>query len=158
MTKYPKSPLWFVLQGLIPYSRANIALSFKPAAFFNELDRLEKVPSAAARSAYYRAVRRGLIEFDEQGAPYLTPKGRLSLQKFEPQLLKNSQLMVIFDIPEADRWKRRQLRSTLKEFSFKKVQQSVWVTNLDCKDYLKEEISRLDLSDSVKIYESREVI
>ena len=65
--------------------------------------------------------------------------------------------MVTFDIPEKLRYKRRNLRLLLRELSFKQVQKSVWVTDLDAKNYLQMNIKQEFLEPYVKIYEVSEI-
>ncbi len=65
--------------------------------------------------------------------------------------------MVIFDIQETDRHKRRQLRTLLRQLEFEQIQKSVWSTSLDSRVYLIAEINRLGLKNEVKIFESRPI-
>lgn len=153
MGKY-KSTKHYILEALIPFSEPNMKLAFKPKLFFNDLDRLHAATEKAARNAFHRARKEGLIEVDDQGIPRLTNKGLNALQPFQAKQFSGGQLMVIFDIPESERWKRRQLRATLREFSFKQIQQSVWISDLDCAEYIKDQVKNLNLSKNVRIYEA----
>ncbi|MDP2684572.1 MAG: hypothetical protein Q8P20_06005 [bacterium] len=62
----------------------------------------------------------------------LTPKGKdlVTLIKFCGGKIKwdGRWRILIFDIPEKERFKRSALRSKLNELGFKQLQQSVWVT------------------------------
>lgn len=155
-----KSPMHYVLSGLIPYTEANVKLSFKPNLFFNDLERLDqiKISRNGLRSTYYRAIKVGYIEFDKKSKkPKITDKGRDKLLPFEPRKLKDSKLMVIFDIPEKDRSKRRDLRLLLKELAFIQVQKSVWISSLDSREYIGLEIKRLKIDGYVQIYEASKI-
>ena len=65
----------------------------------------------------------------------LTEKGwqqalRHKIRK-ETNLCKNGVCIVIFDIPEKERFVRNVLRAFLKEWGFQKLQHSVWMTDRD---------------------------
>lgn len=155
MSKLPDSALVYILKGLaLSLSEANVKLSFKPGLFFDDLEKVSTKKRLSLKNSYYKAIKNNLIELDVQGFPRLTNKGRKKLQLYEPKKLSNSaQLMVVFDIPEDERYKRRHLRTLLRELSFNKVQQSVWVSDYDCKDYLAAEIKNYHLQKYVVIYE-----
>ncbi|MDZ7786533.1 MAG: hypothetical protein U5L95_05495 [Candidatus Saccharibacteria bacterium] len=146
-----------LLKALIPYTRENIQFTFTPNKFFNRLEAEDRLTQSASRNAFYRAKNKGLIVVDDKGIPRLTDKGHRKLAPYTAEKLKNSSLMIAFDIPEAQRWKRHQLRLFLREFHFKQVQRSVWTTDLDCKKYLVEEIRNLSLKNQAKIYECVEL-
>ncbi|MBW3568628.1 CRISPR-associated endonuclease Cas2 [Candidatus Parcubacteria bacterium] len=155
-----RSPLHYILAGLIPYTEANVKLTFKPNQFFNDLEKLDriKINKKAIRSTYYRAVKNGLIEFSANGKnPRLTNKGQSKLMPFSPEKLENSSLMVIFDIPEKDRSKRRQLRILLRELAFSQVQKSVWISTFDSREYLKSEIKQNKLENFVQVFEAHRI-
>ena len=148
----------YVLKALVPYSRENLMLSFHPRKFFREMEKEHNIKANAARSSYYRAIERGLIEIDNFGIPRLTDKGRLKIAKFDATKLKDSHLMIIFDIPESERWKRRHLRALLRELSFLQVQKSVWVSEYDAIDYLKMEIEELGLEKYLQLFEAKKIL
>jgi DNA-binding transcriptional regulator PaaX len=154
-----KSSLHYILSGLIPYTEANIKLSFKPNAFFNDLEKLDKINAnkKTIKTAYYRAIKNGYIEIDNRNKPSLSKKGITKLALFEPKILKDSKIMVIFDIPENYRGKRSQLRLVLRELKFVQVQKSVWITRYEIREYLQSEIERLKLKKFIKIFEAIEV-
>lgn len=155
LEKKYSSATHYVLSSLIPYTESNLKLTFAPSRFFRDLDKLDFAKEKSLQNAYYRAVRRELIEIDDQGIPRLTTKGLKKLNFFEPKLLgKNARLLLIFDIPEGERWKRDRLRIVLREFSFKQVQKSVWETEYDCREYLHAEIKNNQLQDYVVLYEA----
>lgn len=159
VTKKYSSATHYILAGLIPYTEANIKLSFKPSAFFSDLEKLDKVNTSrkVLQNAYYRAIKRGQIIFDDQGIPRLTPLGIRKIKLFKPKKLKSSKLMIIFDIPEAEKYKRNHLRTLLKELSFKQVQKSVWMSEYDTREYLHMEIKQYGLQPFVQIFEARSI-
>ncbi len=144
----------YILEGFIPYTNANLKLTYKPNEFFNELERISRIKERSLRSAYYRAVKEGLVEVGTDNVPRLTPKGISRIKKYKPQKLGNSRLIIIFDIPEEERHKRDHLRLLLKELSFHKLQQSVWATDYDHRDYLAAEIEANDLKPYVQVFEA----
>lgn len=148
----------FVLEAFIPYSRANFAISFSPSLFFRELEKRSGYKKRSLESAYYRLVQKELIEIDDKGIPRLTERGLASVKTFKPIKLKHdAKLMVIFDIPEEERWKRTRLRTLLKELSFRQVQKSVWESRYDYREYLRAEIAEMQLQEYVAVYEVAQI-
>ena len=143
----------YLLCGLVPYTEPNLKLTFMPSKFFAELEQRDKIKQNTARNAFYRALKSGLIEQDSYGNVCLTEKGKKRISTFKAKKLKNAQLMIIFDIPEIERWKRQHLRNLLKELEFKQIQKSVWVTSFDHKKLLTQEIAHLDMKDCIKLFE-----
>lgn len=142
----------------MPYSEANLKMSFKPGLFFYDLENIAKQKRkkhsyAKIRSAYYRAVKNGYITL-ESGQPQLTASGKSKLKPYSPQELEGASLMIVFDIPEYERQKRRRLRILLKALQFKQVQKSVWITKFDCQELLKLEIEEQGLSKYVLAFEA----
>lgn len=153
-----RSSTHYVLSALVPYTEANMKLAFLPTRFFNDLDKLDhiKIQKKSLRTAYYRAIKKGLIEV-EGGIPRLTHKGRKKIKAYKPAKLKGACLMVIFDIPEEARHKRNHLRTLLKELSFEQIQKSVWTSDKDHREYLTAEIAEHGLQGYVKVFESRPI-
>jgi len=162
-----------MLEALIPYTKANLKLSFKPNSFFNELERIDRQKAwqkqkanqqhtykkENLRNAFYRAKAKGFIVMDEAGNPRLTDLGRKFIQPYMPKKLgKSAKLLIIFDIPEPERYKRRHLRTLLKELKFSKVQQSVWSTSYDHREIIEAEIKALSLQKYVQVYEALKII
>lgn len=148
----------FVLEAFVPYAKADFLLNFKPSAFFNELEKKSGRKRRSLESAYYRLIKKGLIELDDKRIPRLTEKGRRKAMSYKPQRLKfGAHLIVIFDIPEEERRKRRRLRQLLQELSFRKVQQSVWETEYDHREYLRAEIAEMNLQEHVRVYEAAQI-
>lgn len=154
----PDSALTYILRGLVPYSRPNMKMLFKPALFFQDIETISNRKPKSIKKAYYAAEKAGLIEFDDDQIPQLTAKGIRTVTPYRAKKLgNNARLVVIFDIPEAERWKRRNLRALLLALSFEQVQKSVWASSNDHREYLKEAITDLKLDDCVIVYEALEL-
>jgi len=148
-----QSALVFILKGLMPYSRENLMLSFSPNRFFNELEKVSGYKQNTLKNAYWRAQKQGFIKETEK-ITKLTAKGIKEVRPFTAKRLgKNARLMVIFDIPELQAGKRRQLRDILKLWGFKQIQKSVWTTDRDHRTLLIELIADLNLGGCVEVYE-----
>lgn len=146
----------YILEALLPFTKANINLVFKPSRFFYELEQISKRKKRTLQNEFYKLKKRGLITF-EDGTPRLTEKGYASLGLYKPAKLEGACLMVVFDIPECDRDKRRKLRLLLKELKFHQVQKSVWVSRYETRKYLRAEIRELNLQEHVKVFEAYEL-
>lgn len=152
-----RSPTHYILESLLPYGEANLNLVFKPSRFFADLKKLDHIAAqhTSLRPTYYRAIKTGLISIDSTGIPRLTEKGRAKLQKFQPSKLGgDAKILLVFDIPEAERTKRNKLRTILRELKFEPIQKSVWQTEYNVLGYLRGEIIRNQLEDYTNIYES----
>ena len=150
----PKSALVFVLKGLVPYSRENMMLAFKPNLFFNELEKISRYKRQTLESAARRAQEKGLIEISRQQQLRLTNLGRRRVRPYIATKLKGSgKLMVIFDIPEEKAIDRQRLRRLLRKWQFVQVQKSVWLTAYDFREALQEAVDELGLSGFVELYE-----
>lgn len=153
----PKSALAFVLLGLVPYSRPNMLLAFRPNQFFNELEKISRYKQATLRAAYWRAQQQDLIKQkieQDKNVVRLTEKGRRKIALFVAEKLKSdASLMVIFDIPEDQSSSRRKFRQVLKDWQFSQVQKSVWMTDKDYHEELIEVIKELGLDNYVELYE-----
>lgn len=151
------STTYYVIKALIPYTDENLKLIFMPAEFFKKLKEQSDFNERSLQNSFYKLMKEGSVQL-EDGRPLLTEKGVELLELYEPELLKNASLMVVFDIPESERNKRYMLRSLLKQLRFVQIQKSVWLTKYECRKYLAAEIDDLDLSDYVQIYESRRLL
>ena len=143
----------YILLALIPYTKPNLQFSFARKSFFREVAIRDKIHEKAARSGFYRAIKQGLLEQDDYGNFRLTNKGRRRIAPYTARYLANSSLMVIFDIPEAERTKRSHVRSLLRELSFEQVQKSVWISEYDHRSLIKMEIDHLNLQNYVQVFE-----
>ena len=97
------------------------------------------------RSTIKRLERQKLISWGEKNGELqlmLEEKGRKRIlqYKMDTLALKNTGRwdgfwrVVIFDIPEDNRKAREFFREKLKDLSFQKLQKSVFITRLECKD------------------------
>lgn len=151
-----ESVLTYILSGLVPFSEANLKLLFKPNLFFDDIEKISRKRRQTIRNAYYKSIRDGLIIIDDEGIPRLTEKGRAKIVRYKPvKLSGDAKLLIIFDIPEAERSKRRHLRLLLKELKFTQIQKSVWSTPYDHRRYIKAEIKQYGLENYVKVYEAQ---
>ena len=160
MSTLPDSALKYILMALVPYTEANMQLSFSPNLFFNDLEKIDTRKHYSRKhwqNTYYRAKSANLIDTKKNQAPQLTGRGKALLDLYFPKKLQNTQLMVIFDIPEKDASKRRALRRVLKKLHFLQIQRSVWTTEYDCRSYLQSEIAWLNLERYIHIYEVKKI-
>ncbi len=150
-----KSALIHILLGLVPYTRQNMQLTFHPHRFFNELERLSGYSEKTLRVSLYRAERRGLVTRSTTGQMGLSLEARQAIQPFIAQKLRGGgKLMVIFDVPEEMAAARRRLRQTLQQFQFRQIQRSVWMSDMDSREVLRETIDNLCLQPYVQLYEA----
>ncbi|OGL31062.1 hypothetical protein A3F37_04290 [Candidatus Saccharibacteria bacterium RIFCSPHIGHO2_12_FULL_41_12] len=154
----PNSTTVYLLKALIPYSKPNLKFSFARREFFKDLAKISRKKEKSLKNAYYRMIAQGLIAIDHAGIPRLTQKGKNKAQIYEPKKLAGeAKLMITFDIPETQRYKRDRLRQILRELYFEQAQKSVWTTKYDFREYLLAEIKESNLEDYVKIYECNEL-
>ena len=152
MTPRKHSALVFILKGLMPYSRENLMLSYKPNQFFNELEKQSGYSRKALDEAIRRAKHKGLI-IKTNGELRLTKLGQRQARPYVATRLKDAKLMVIFDVPNQESAKRRQLRLLLRQWNFKMVQRSVWITDFDHRKSVEEAVKELELGGCVRVYE-----
>ncbi len=110
--KYPEARVWRNLLGLADdykFSRNNFSRTLSGMAADGLIQR---------RGSRQRAIWR----ITEEGKEYL----RRNLQRNERQSEDGRTRIVIFDIPESERRKRRWLRAKLLEFDYRPLQRSVW--------------------------------
>lgn len=149
-----RSALVYVLIALIPYSKPNLLLAYKPALFFRELEKISKFKEKTLRAAYARVQRQGLIE-EQKNLIRLTAKGKHKVMPFVAKNLDGlAYLMVIFDIPEDKINTRRKFRLILIGWNFRQVQKSVWMTGKDLRNEVVDVVKEMDLGEYVQIYES----
>lgn len=154
-----KSALVYVLTALIPYTRPNLLLAFRPNQFFNELDRLSPYSETELRAAYSQAKHRKLVSYRGDDKPItLSLKARQAVAPFVATTLTNGgRLMVIFDIPEDFAAKRRRFRYLLRQLGFEHIQQSVWISDKDYRALLEETIDESGLHGWVQLYEAARI-
>ena len=149
-----RSPLAYVLIALIPYSKPNMLLSFKPGQFFNELEKVSRYKRSTLKKAYDRGMAGRMIDHSSK-VPHLTKLGAKKVAPYvTARLEKQARLMVIFDVPETKANHRRELRMLLRELKFSQVQKSVWVTDFDYREVMIEAIKELGLIGCVEVYEA----
>lgn len=154
----PKSTLAHLLIALLPYSRANAQLTYKPERFFKQLEEITGSNRHSLQSTLSRAQKQGLIARDSNATPRLTIKGRERARLYQPKPLKKDvYLMVIFDIPEQFARRRQSLRYYLKKLSFHQIQRSVWVTRYDYQHEIRELVQYLDVGQFVQVFESIQI-
>ncbi len=115
--------------------------------------------------------RKGLVEKTDSKAWKLTNKGRhkLELINLKPALVsgippirrgvytENDALkVVIFDVPEQDRWKRKWLRQSLQNLDFKLLQESVWIGERRLPEEFITLLSEFELISCVHIFTVQE--
>ncbi len=148
-----QSTLIFLLKALIPYSRENMMLSFSPNQFFNELEKASSYKRKTLYEAARRAEQQGLIERRQQIIS-LSAAGKSKVRPYVATKLKNdARLMIIFDVPEENSTTRQRLRRVLKEWGFKQVQKSVWITDYDHRESVSELTDLLELNGCIRLYE-----
>lgn len=147
------SALVFILKGLMPYSRENMMLSFSPNRFFNELERTSGYKRKTLDETIRRAKKQGLME---KAGPSLrlTALGRRVAEPYIAKQLKNGgKLMIIFDVPENQAAARQKLRSLLRKWGFEQTQKSVWITEYDHRESVRQAVEELGLAGCVELYE-----
>lgn len=146
-----------LLLALIPYTRQNILLTFRPNQFFNELESRSSYSTANIRLAYNRAIKNKLIIKNENSIK-LSLKGRQIVQPFiAKKIPNNAQLMVIFDIPELFEDRRRRFRYLLRQLEFIQIQQSVWMSNKDHRAIIFESLEEINITHWVQLYEAARI-
>ena len=155
ITRKYKTAGHYVLASLIPYTESNLTLVFLPKVFFEDLSKIEHYNKQSLRNAYHRLIKKGMVELDENNQPVITNRGLRELAPYRSKELPNSKIMIIFDVQEAERNKRQQLRTLLRQLKFTQVQKSVWTSKYDSRNYIHSEIKRLNLADNVKLFECR---
>lgn len=157
MRKISKSATRYVLEALIPYTEANLKLAFKPGLFFADLEKISSKNNQTIKNAYYKLIRDGIVEIDDDNIPRLTQKGMRDARLYKPEKLKGAELLVIFDIPEEQKYYRQHIRLLLKELKFRQVQKSVWASRFNFREIIQAEIERYDLDSFVIVYEARKL-
>ena len=65
--------------------------------------------------------------------------------------------IVAFDIPQTHTLIRNLFRRRLKEFGFKQLQKSIWISKIDCTNLLREYVKDLGISNWVSVLEAENV-
>ena len=99
------------------------------------------------KSSLSRLIHKGYLVIESEGGRKfikLTPKGKRfaalmgegSLVPKKPKRWDGKWRMLVFDIPETRRKVRTQIRLTLLNLGFYRLQDSVWVYPYDCEDFI----------------------
>jgi DNA-binding transcriptional regulator PaaX len=97
------------------------------------------------RRSFSKLIKHGYITLDqtttgkrarltEKGQKYAALIGEGKLKPKKPRRWDTKWRLLIFDIPEQRRGQRDQIRTTLVELGFYRLQDSVWVYPYDCED------------------------
>ncbi len=122
-----------------------------------------QVKKADLAQALKRLRQRGLIDFvsDEKLAYQLTDAGKQKVIwesiRFDDKKWDGKWRVVIFDVPEKRRQARDLLRASLKKWGFVHWQQSVWATEKNCTEVLRNFIKSVGIEDWVIVLESDNV-
>ncbi len=137
-----------ILQTISSAGVLSVALvapnALKMLKLFN-LDKINKnKKERSLNQSRIRLKEKGLIEYDSKGFAYLTLLGQKYLRRIEridfkikkPKKWDGKWRILIFDISERKKRLRDQIRITLNEIGFIKLQNSVWVYPYDCEDLI----------------------
>lgn len=119
------------------------------------------------KASFAQALRRlrekGLVELidEKEILIKLTDEGRARALWEKVSQLSNiwdgKWRIVAFDIPETHYLTRDLFRRRLKDFQFKQLQKSVWVSKLNCTDLFRKYINELGISKWVSVLEADNV-
>lgn len=112
-----------------------------------------------------RLRKRGYIEYSDRSELILkltefgNNKALISkIKTFNERDWDGSWRLVSFDIPETNRAVRDILRYKLKELGFTKLQNSVWISKVDCAGLIEKYIHDLGIGKWVKVIESDKLV
>lgn len=115
----------------------------KPLNFLLDgLDEREKRRKLSRLKSYLKT--QGLVRYDYDHGLKLTKKAMKRLEKIEfnniaiptPDIWDRKWRMIMFDVPETDRYAREKLIDKFKELGMQLLQQSVWIHPYPCRDEL----------------------
>jgi len=143
---YSKEILKYILLGgviIIASSSPYFVLSA-----FKNISKFKKVQNRKISNSFEYLKRSGFLEIRKSGHDIeiqLTKKGKEragkyqidSLQISEPKKWDKKWRIVIFDIPDTQRFKRNVFRGKIKEFGFVYLQKSVWIYPYNCEEEVK---------------------
>jgi len=119
------------------------------------------------KASFAQALRRlrekGLVELidEKEILVKLTDEGRARALwervNKSPIIWDGKWRIVAFDIPETHYLTRDLFRRRLKDFQFKQLQKSVWISKLNCTDLFRKYISELGISKWVSVLEADNV-
>lgn len=124
-----------LLRALMPYTKENLMLSFKPSQFFSELEKTTGSSRKSLQTAMSRAVKEGLVVRDG-GVPVLTKSGeaRAKLIPSGDPMKDGNYFLVVYDIPNEFDYARRRFALELRALGFKQYQKSFWVSQKNYTD------------------------
>jgi len=145
---------WLALAGVVlvatssPYFLRQLLRGWKQGQHYK---------TRSKEGAFYRMRNAGLLVVERKSSTYrvsLTEKGRKqvgwlqldALKVKSPKQWRRSWYFLLFDIAQAERWKRDVLRSFLERLGFCLFQKSVWVHAHDCRPELEVLKEFLDLT------------
>ena len=132
-----------------------------------ERRRKRELKETTLRATLCRLKRQGLVE--RRGIIwYLTTKGRNVVNVLKRETTKRAfpshsepktsaqfkSVIIVFDIPEAQRWKRDWLRDELEILGFEPIQKSVWFGPKPPKEFI-QYLSDLNLLPHIKFFKAK---
>lgn len=129
--------------------------------------REEVIKAQAFRDLIGRLKRDGLIKKESIGKnkiPRLTTKGQKKLETLRVEINRRipdgqyvhehgeTLKIVVFDIPERERWKRDWVRVVLRRLEFRMLQRSVWIGKTKVPRDFINDLKRLNLLSFVEIF------
>ena len=110
-------------------------------------------------NALYRLKQQELLESrrNESGSGlYLTEEGTRLIRRFRPER-DGIWKLVIFDIPEKQKYVRVVLRSKLKALHFKKWQNSIWISPYKLDEEIEAELNELSKRFFVRLIKTNDI-
>lgn len=121
--------------------------------------RISRENNESVRTAMYRLLKKGLIEWDGQECKLTGLGSKLAAEKtlftflpspFQPKAPDG--LLLSFDIPETKRHTRNWLRSQLKIFGYRMIQQSLWIGPAPLPKEFNNRLLKLNIKNCIKTY------
>ncbi|MCU1525833.1 MAG: PaaX family transcriptional regulator [Microbacteriaceae bacterium] len=123
------------------------------------------VEEGAVRSSIARLKKRNVLEpvQDGRGARYRpTSHGRAAIEQGDARIyrprrahLEDGWVLAVFSVPEEQRDRRHQLRTTLVRLGFGTVTAGVWAAPAHLEPLLRAELQRTDLAGFVEVFATR---
>lgn len=136
----------------------------KPLNFILDgLDDREKRRKIRRLRSYLKT--QGLIKNDYEHGLILTQKGMKRLEKIEfdeieiykPKTWDKKWRLIMFDIPESERYSREQFVDKIKELGMQLLQQSVWVHPYHCKEEISKVAERFCIAEWITYIETSHI-
>lgn len=159
-----KSLSWYILSALEKTVDATIVLEdfMENPHFYAYGTGSEHLKQSGLSQAIKRLREKDFIVKDKTDTDKIIIKlsalGKDALGSYDEKEWDSKWRIVLFDIPEQKRIVRNLFRRRLKEWGFKNLQQSVWVTKQDVTNRLKILINDLKIEDWVVVIESSDVL